>query len=97
MQKNRKEIVAMRGINYSDQIQDGDMTDSLNLSARRYPYITTRKARVKQTSYADATALTAWGKLVAVEGRTFFMNLSVVGTVPPRETVCRGNTKMVIV
>ncbi len=97
MQKNRKEIVAMRGINYSDQIQDGDMTDSLNLSARRYPYITTRKARVKQTSYADATALTAWGKLVAVEGTNLLYDGSVVGTVTAgAKQFAVVNTKLVI-
>lgn len=46
--KSKSEIVSMRGINWSDQLQDGDMRDSLNLSARRYPYITTRRAREKQ-------------------------------------------------
>ena len=35
--KSKSEIVSMRGINWSDQLQDGDMRDSLNLSARRYP------------------------------------------------------------
>lgn len=68
MQKNRREIVAMRGINYSDVLQDGDLADSLNLSARRYPYITTRKARVKQSGYENATAMTSWDKLVVDGG-----------------------------
>ena len=61
--KAQSEIVAMRGINYSDQLQDGDLRDSLNISARRYPYITTRRARAKQEGYEAATALTAWGSL----------------------------------
>ena len=45
---NRSEIKAMRGINYGDALKDGDMADSLNISARRYPYIATRRAREKQ-------------------------------------------------
>ena len=62
----KAEIVSMRGINYSDQIQDGDLRDSLNLSARRYPYMTTRRARVQQKKnetdyYTGCTGLAAWG------------------------------------
>ena len=60
------DILTMRGINYSDQLNDGDLADSLNISARRFPYISTRKARQKQ-SYAKASALTAWVKLVVVK------------------------------
>ena len=62
-----RDIIAMRGINYSAQTTDGDLADSLNVSARRYPYLSTRKAREKQTGYAKASALTAWGKLVVVK------------------------------
>ena len=67
IKKGGKDIIAMRGINYSDQFSDGDLADSLNLSARRYPYLATRRAREKQTGYAHASAMTAWGKLVVVQ------------------------------
>ena len=91
------ETVAMRGINYSDQIQDGDLRDSLNLSARRYPYIATRRKRVQQDGYAGATALTAWGKLVAVEGTSLLYDGEKVGTVTAGEKqFAVVNTKMVI-
>ena len=100
--KSKSEIVSMRGINWSDQLQDGDMRDSLNLSARRYPYITTRRAREKQKKTADAyysggTALTAWGKLVAVEGTNLLYDGEVVGQVTAGEKqFAVVNTKMVI-
>lgn len=100
--KSRSEIVAMRGINYSDQVQDGDLRHSLNLSARRYPYITTRRAREKQKknttdSYTGATALTAWGKLVVVEGTNLLYDGQVVGQVTAGEKqFAVVNTKMVI-
>ena len=96
------ETVSMRGINYSDQVQDGDMRDSLNLSARRYPYITTRRARAQQKKtetdyYAGCTGLTAWGKLVAVEGTNLLYDGAVVGTVTAGEKqFAVVNTKMVI-
>lgn len=95
--KSQSEIVAMRGINYSDQIQDGDLRDGLNLSARRYPYITTRRAREKQAGYTSATALTAWGKLVAVEGTNLLYDGEVVGKVSAGEKqFAVVNTRMVI-
>lgn len=95
--KAQSEIVAMRGINYSDQTQDGDLRDSLNLSARRYPYITARRARVQQEGYADATALTAWGKLVAVVGTDLLYDGEIVGQVTEGEKqFAVVNTKMVI-
>lgn len=95
--KSQSEIVAMRGINYSDQIQDGDLRDSLNLSARRYPYITTRRARDKQEGYTSATALTAWGKLVAVEGTNLLYDGEIVGQVSAGEKqFAVVNTCMVI-
>lgn len=97
MQKNRREIVAMRGINYSDVLQDGDLADSLNLSARRYPYITTRKARVKQSGYENATAMTSWDKLVVVEGTNLLYDGDVVGTVAAGEKqFAVVNTRLVI-
>ena len=85
--KGQSEIVAMRGINYSDQIQDGDLRDSLNMSARRYPYITTRRARERQNGYTSATALTAWGKLVAVDGTNLLYDGEIVAHLINDETV----------
>ena len=94
---SRVETVAMRGINYSDQIQDGDLRDTLNLSARRYPYITTRRARAKQEGYSGATGLTAWGKLVVVQGTDLLYDGEVVGQVSAGEKqFAVVNTKMVI-
>ena len=94
---SKVETVAMRGINYSDQIQDGDLRDSLNLSARRYPYISTRRARVKQEQYSGATGLTAWGKLVVIQGTDVLYDGEVVGQVDEGEKqFAVVNTKMVI-
>ena len=100
--KSKSEIVTMRGINWSDQLQDGDLRDSVNLSARRYPYLTTRHGRAKQKKndtdyYAGGTALTAWGKLVAVEGTNLLYDGAVVGTVTAgAKQFAVVNTKMVI-
>ena len=92
-----KQVVAFRGINYSDQTQDGDLRDSLNLSARRYPYLTTRHGRTKQEGYEGCTALTARGELVMVRGTDLLYDGKVVGTVTEGEKqFAVVNTKMVI-
>lgn len=94
---NKVELLQMRGINWSDALQDGDLRDSLNLSARRWPYITTRKNRVKQSGYQKATALTAWGKLVAVQGTSLLYDGKAVGTVKAgKKQFAVVNTKIVI-
>lgn len=91
------EIVAMRGINYSDAFQDGDIRDCKNMSARRYPYLSTRRGREQLTQYEGATALTAWNKLVAVQGVDLLYDGTVVGHVSPGEKQFAViNTKMVI-
>ena len=93
----KKQVVAFRGINWSDQTQDGDLRDSLNLSTRRYPYLSTRRAREKQTQYAGATALTARGALVVVQGTNLLYDGVVVGQVTAGEKqFAVVNTKMVI-
>lgn len=97
LRPNRAETVQMRGINWSDALQEGDLRDSLNVSARRWPYLTTRKGRVKQTAYSNATAMTAWGKLVAVQGTSLLYDGKAVGTVTPgKKQFAVVNTKMVI-
>lgn len=93
----KKQLVAFRGINWSDQAQDGDLADSLNLSARRWPYLATRRARAQQAGYTNCTALTARGELVAVQGTNLLYNGAVVGTVTAGEKqFAVVNTKMVI-
>lgn len=95
--KTGKQVVEFRGINYSDQTRDGDLRDSLNLSARRYPYLTTRRSRQKQDGYTGCTALTARGKLVAVQGTDLLYDGKKVGTVTAGEKqFAVVNTKMVI-
>ena len=62
----RKEMVQGRGINYSDNFQDGDLAGSENLSVRRWPYIATRNARKRVEEHQGVTAMTSWNGLVVV-------------------------------
>lgn len=96
-QKSKVEIVNTRGINFSDQTQDGDLAACKNLCSRRYPYLSTRNARVKQTAYTGATALTSWEKLVVVQGTDLLYDGKIVGQVTAGEKqFAVVNSKMVI-
>ena len=91
------DVISLRGINFSDSLRDGDLADSKNISARRYPYISTRKAREQLTDYSEVTALTSWDKLVAVQGTDLLYDGNVVGQVSEGEKqFAVVNTKLVI-
>lgn len=93
----RKETVSARGLNYSDDFEDGDLAQCENLSSRRWPYLATRNGRRKLTEYQDVTALSAWNGLVAVRGTDLVYDGQVVGTVTAgAKQFAAVNTKLVI-
>lgn len=97
IQKNRREIVELRGVNYTDSFADGDLAYCKNLSARRWPYLSTRKAREHLAELDGSTALTAWEKLVCVRGTDLLYDGQKVGTVTGGEKqFAVVNTRLVI-
>ena len=97
IQKNEVFTMSLRGINYSDMLQEGDMVDSLNISARRYPYISTRKKRTVHGNYTNATALASWEKLIVVDGTNLYYDDQLLGTVTAGEKqFAMVNTKLVV-
>ena len=97
IRKYQSEVVAIRGLNLSDNTQDGDLCETHNLSCRRFPYFATRRARSKLAPYADVTAITAWEKLVAVQGTDLLYDGNVVGQVAEGEKqFAVVNTKLII-
>lgn len=97
IQKNRREIVELRGVNYTDCFQDGDLAACKNLSARRWPFLSARRAREHLTALDGSTALTAWEKLVVVRGTKLLYDGQEVGTVTTGEKqFAVVNTRLVI-
>lgn len=95
----KREVVAMRGINYSDNYQDGDLAESTNISTRRWPYIAPRTKRVAMIeSGSNVTAMTSWAdKFVTVRGTGLYYGGKKVGTVSAGEKqFATVNTKLVI-
>ena len=97
IQKNRREIVELRGVNYTDSFADGDLAYCKNLSARRWPYLSARRARERLPELDGSTALTAWEKLVCVRGTGLLYDGQKVGTVTAGEKqFAVVNTRLVI-
>ncbi len=96
-EKVKREVVAMGGINWSDERRDGDLGDSLNVSFRRWPSLTTRKGRTQKAGYEGIAALCAHGKLAAVRGTEVLLDGRKVGTVKAGEKrFAVVNTKLVL-
>lgn len=97
IQKNRREMVELRGVNYTDNYTDGDLAGCRNLSARRWPYLSTRRAREHLGALDGSTALTAWEKLVVVRGTKLLYDGEEVGTVAAgAKQFAVVNTRLVI-
>lgn len=97
MRKNKRQTVAMGGINYSGVLRDGDIADSKGISARAYPYITTRKSKSK-LPYTAVDSMTVFqGKMVTVRGGNLYWGGELIGNIEGGEKQFAAvNTKLVI-
>jgi hypothetical protein len=97
MRKNKRQTVAMGGINYSGVLHDGDIADSKGISARAYPYITTRKSKSK-LPYTAVDSMTVFqGKMVTVRGGNLYWGGELIGNIEGGEKQFAAvNTKLVI-
>lgn len=97
MRKNKQQVVAMGGINYSNVLRDGDVADSYGISARAYPYLATAKGR-RKLPYSGATAMTVFqGKVVLVKGDELYWGGELIGKVIGGEKQFAAvNTKLCI-
>jgi hypothetical protein len=94
---SQRQIVQFAGLNFSDTAQEGQAKECRNLSARRFPYLTTRLRREAVGDYVAPTAVTAWDKLVVVDGTSLIYDGAVVGSVTAGEKqFAVVNTKLVI-
>ena len=95
--KSKQEIVEFLGLNLSDDYTDGHLSACRNLSARRYPYLSTRLKRLEVADYTMPTAMAAWDKLVVVDGTDLIYDGKTVGSVTEgRKQFAVVNTKLVI-
>lgn len=95
--RSQKQIISFYGINYSQNVKDGELSESEGLSSAQFPCLSQREARKKQGSYQNPTGLYARGKLCVVDGTDFIYGDKVVGQVSKGEKhIATINTKIVI-
>lgn len=93
----KKQIIQFRGINLSDNTQEGEFSACTNLSSRRYPYLSQRMSRIAVGDYVDPTAIFSWGKMLVIDGTSLIYDGDVVGTVTAgSKQFAAVNTKLVI-
>lgn len=85
VQKKESQIFKLKGINLSDDYQDGSLRECTNFSTRRYPYMATRRRRKELEGYENISSITSWNKLVAVRGTDLLYDGEVVGQVTEGE------------
>ena len=97
VQKKESQIFKLKGINLSDDYQDGSLRECINFSTRRYPYMATRRRRKELEGYENISSITSWNKLVAVRGTDLLYDGEVVGQVTEGEKqFAIVNTKLAI-
>lgn len=95
--KYQQKIIQFGGIRYGRGGSDGELAESMNLSARQYPALSQSMERAEAGSYAAATAVFGKGKLCVVDGTKFLYDGVEKGTVTEGEKqIVSINTKIVI-
>jgi hypothetical protein len=75
----KEDVLQFGGLNYTNMITDGELTDALNLSNRDYPWLSTRLGRELAGNYDKPTALwTIRDKLVVVDGTKLYLDSDMV-------------------
>ena len=63
---------SLQGLNFSDNYRDGALSDSMNLSTRRYPYIATKFPREKVNGLTEVSSIYAFNGLWYVKNRGLY-------------------------
>lgn len=78
---SKKYSITFRGINYGEGTQDGEFSETYNISTDKYPCITQRAKRVKLSKFDSPTDIHAKGKLLVIDGKDVLYNGVKKGTV----------------
>lgn len=96
--KRQQEIVAFRGLNRTQNTQEGEFSHAQNLSTANFPTLTQRGKRTAITGYSNPTDIFAWdGHLVVVDGGILYYDGTAKDNVSPgKKQFAVVNTKLCI-
>lgn len=91
--RTEKYIVNFRGLHYGEGYVDGQLSDCVNLSTEKSPYITPRRERLLEGEYTSPSALHAKDGLLVIDGTQVLYKGKAVGTVTAgkKQTATIGN------
>ena len=96
-QKTEKQTIAFRGVNYGEGGQDGQLEDSRNITAERFPCLSPRKGRTAEDGYDNVTAAYYKNGWFLVNGTDLLRDGVKIGTVTAGEKQFASiNTKVII-
>ena len=89
----KKYVVAFRGLNMGEGWQDGELSESVNLSSEKFPCISQRAAREVVGEYLTPTTIHAKDGMIVIDGTRVYYNNVHVGTVTAgrKQTATIGN------
>ncbi len=91
---SKKYIVSFRGINYGEGAQDGEFSETQNISTERYPSMSPRTERTVYNTYPEAlTTIHAKDGIMLICGKDVLFNNVKVGEVTEgrKQTATIGN------
>lgn len=95
--KTKRQLLAFGGIHYGQNFAEGELSESENLSFRKFPAISQRKPRKTLLGYNRVSALYARDFLLAVSGEDLLYDGEKMGKVSPgTKQFATINTKTVI-
>lgn len=96
-QKTEKQTIAFRGINYGEGVNDGQLSDSRNITAERFPCLSPRKARTYAAGYENVTAVYYKDGQFLVDGTNLYYDGEVIAQVTEgKKQFVSINSKVVI-
>ena len=77
----KRSVINFLGINYGNQVTDGELEDCLNLSTDEFPCLSQRKKRLPETQYISPTTIFSKSGLFVIDGTRVLYNGENIGTV----------------
>lgn len=95
---NQIQTMSFRGLNLTNETNDGELADSLGMTSSEYPFLTQIPKREQLTTYSLPTDIYVWDRhLYVVDGTNLKKDGEIIGTVTPGlKHMAVINTKLVI-
>ena len=71
--KQNAQVIAIGGLNRTENYKDGELEYTRHLSLRKYPYFTSWIPRAEEEGLTGVSAITVWDGLIYIKDRTMYI------------------------